>query len=225
MHDRKVNLLCPIYGCNRIAKSFPRLDKFRKHFRKHKDASKFLCLIGTCHIGPLTRPELRDHLMDRHLHDYFHETYLREYFVILRFLRTCPQSRSQLFGFNLFDIVQKRKEGKAICPLHKLGCDFQLSLDHPYMRPHLSEHSIKEYFKAHSEIAAICSMQDIFDNLCYPLCHEMTAFRPVDLVHHLLLNHSKEERLVVTSINSERSLEPSLPSLQKIPSNRTKSLI
>jgi hypothetical protein len=158
--------------------------------------------------------------MDQHLHDYFHETYLREYFAILGFLGTFPQSKSQRFGFSLFDIARKRKEGKAICPLQELGCDFQLSLDHPYMESHLGAHSIGEYFKAQSEIAAICPIKDPFDFLRCPLCHVMTRqCWPVDLVYHLLSDHSKEERLTVTSINSERYLEPSWPSLQEILSN------
>jgi hypothetical protein len=106
VHDRKVNLLCPVYGCNRIAKPFPRLDKFREHFGKHKDASKFLCLIETCRIGPLTRPELRDHLMDQHLRDYLYETYLPEYVATPGFLGKCYQSKRQHLGFSLFDIAQ-----------------------------------------------------------------------------------------------------------------------
>jgi hypothetical protein len=217
VHNGKVNLLCPVYGCNRVAKPFPRLDKFREHFGKHKDASKFLCFIEKCRIGPLTRAELRGHLVDRHLHDYFHETYLREYFATLGFLGTCPRIKSQHLGFSLFDFAQKRKEGKTTCPLRKLGGDFQLSFDYPYMGPHLSEHSIKECFKAHGEIAAIYPIPDIFDTLRCPLCHMMILRSwPVHLVHHLLLHHSKEERLVATSIDSERSLEPSRPSLQEI---------
>jgi hypothetical protein len=120
-----------------------------------------LSFCETCHIGPPTRPELRDHLMDQHLHDYFHKTYLLEYFATLGFLGKCYRRKRQHPGFSLFDIAQMRKEEKATCPLQELGCDFQLSLDYPYMRDHLLEHSIEEYFKAHSEFAVIYPIEDI----------------------------------------------------------------
>lgn len=33
VHSLKVAILCPVYGCNRVAKPFPRKDKFWEHMR------------------------------------------------------------------------------------------------------------------------------------------------------------------------------------------------
>ena len=67
IHDSKISILCSVYGCNRVSKPFPRLDKFHEHVRKHhKGPERFLCVIEACRQGPLTRAELVEHLKVQH---------------------------------------------------------------------------------------------------------------------------------------------------------------
>ncbi|PMD38525.1 hypothetical protein L207DRAFT_431407, partial [Hyaloscypha variabilis F] len=35
IHSPNISIVCSVYGCNRISKPFPRLDKFYEHIRKH----------------------------------------------------------------------------------------------------------------------------------------------------------------------------------------------
>jgi hypothetical protein len=172
-------------------KPFPRLDKFREHFTKHEGPEKFLCFIETCRHGPLTRPELQEHLATRHFCDYHNQPHLGDYFTALPFLGTRSNDGSIRHGFALFHVGQKRFKGKDACPL---GCKFRLSFKEPSMESHLNSHDLKDCLEAEAEIA---STYRTYNYRCYqatcPICNEVCSQSGV--MFHLLRAHSKAERL------------------------------
>lgn len=195
-------MLCPVYGCNRTADPFPRLDKFREHVgRKHKDLDKFLCLIETCRIGPLTRLQLKDHLENRHLHDFSTQSHFGDYIAALPSLGIKLHDLQTRSSAALNIVLKQRSRGKDICPLENLGCRFRLSQNEPFMEDHLKKHDLKDLFEAHDEVGSIHPMWDLDRiQLICPICHQDASRNGVArLLHHVLIDHYKQQRLRAAS--------------------------
>jgi hypothetical protein len=131
VHERSVNLTCPVYGCNRTSKPYGRIDNFIGHLRKHKGAQNILCLFQGCNIGPLSPILLAKHLISYHLHEHGEKPYIYKAMEIL--------SPDILRGHVLFGLTAKQQEGKDACPLASLGCLFRLSVEHLDMEDHLKK--------------------------------------------------------------------------------------
>lgn len=190
IHKKTVSMPCPIYGCKRVAKPFPRIDKFREHMKGHKDPGKFLCIIETCRMGPLTRRQLQEHLAMRHHSDYSDQPQLGDYMMALRFLGT----KFSVTERSLFHFYEKRKEGKDACPIR--GCDFRLSLDHPAMEDHLDSHDLIARLQSHQDLEQLCPKYDFSGGLVIcPICQKDVhnfisgGYR---LYRHIVDEHSAE---------------------------------
>jgi hypothetical protein len=148
IHDSKISILCSVYGCNRISRPFPRVDKFHEHVRKHhKNPHRVLCLVQTCRQGPLTREELVDHLKIEHSP---------------RTLKLEPQIGDSLRSINL-RLSFTREDCPIIgdflaCPLWVYGCGFkvgQTQVQHSasWLESHLEEeHELLERSKGYEII-------------------------------------------------------------------------
>lgn len=142
IHKRTVSILCPIYGCNRASKPFPRLDKFREHFAKHRNPDKFLCLVEKCRTGPLTDRQLMDYLANQHFEDRFGEPHFDALMDSSPFLRT----RNLCGTYVIFHVAERQRLGSDVCPLRSLGCNFRLSFEKPYIRSYVDDHEIRDHW-------------------------------------------------------------------------------
>jgi hypothetical protein len=175
---------CPIYGCNRTEKPFPRVDKFREHCGKHKNPDKFLCFIETCHIGPLSRLQLREHLMDPHAHESFIER------DVYRYCEALPSLGSE---YRICHVRRSRLEGTDRCPVRTVDCTFQLSYDHPYMEDHLDTHDLVDRIKYCETIQKLYMEYNYAKGpATCPTCRQKSYAS--DLLSHLRYDHSREER-------------------------------
>ena len=146
VHDCNVRIFCSVYGCPRISKPFPRLDKFYEHVRKHhKGPERFLCILESCRQGPLTRTELVNHLNTQHTLKDSQQPHLKD-------------------SLNALGLPGQFWKGKAIllengnaCPLKSLGCEYSQppsSSSKWKMQSHLEQHELLERSKGYEMIVA-----------------------------------------------------------------------
>jgi hypothetical protein len=194
VHSNDIALLCPIYGCKRVAIPFPRLDKFREHIRKHHNPKQFLCMIENCGIGPFTHDVLKDHLNTRHN------------------LRSCqqPHLKDTLAAVGL-RLTQLRDGAQRIedinnCPLAFLGCSYHSKpRGPPPLRfdfdDHLDEHELIDCSKGYEAIISVVGYWYYGGTITCPVCKKPVAdkYLAYGLAHHKhflghMDGHSKEER-------------------------------
>ena len=193
IHDSKISILCSVYGCNRVSKPFPRLDKFYEHVRKHhKGPERFLCVVEACRQGPLTRAELVEHLKVQHC------------------LRTAKQVNPHLvdslrslgwrlsFPTNMSPILGDLRA----CPLWVHGCRFRaddVSVN-DYDRSlglHLRAHDLLERSKGYEIINAAGDHPLLaWGPATCPICKTLFGDISVSNVIMHLDRHSIEERIM-----------------------------
>jgi hypothetical protein len=191
IHDCNVSIVCSVYGCNRIAKPFPRVDKFYEHVRKHhKGPERFLCVVESCRQGPLTRTELVEHLNARHS------------------LRTLEQPHLENI-LNCLNLGGQFRNGEPIlldninaCPLRFLGC----SHSHPpssnarnKMEKHLRTHDLLERSKGYKKIVAFFGSWMFYGAngvATCPICRKLVCTEKVHYGYFIdhVDQHTKEER-------------------------------
>jgi len=192
IHDRKVSILCSVYGCSRVSKPFPRIDKFNEHFRKHhKGPERFLCVLETCRQGPLTREELVRHLKDHHLIRTIKqvEPHLDDALSSLSLRLSFPSEASPIIG----DL--------RACPLWIYGCGFKSDTSSHLLpwstRSHLRNHELLERSKGYEVISAAFGRWEAEGVAICPICKKQVCpagFYPfVHIVRHVD-EHTTEER-------------------------------
>lgn len=195
IHDSSISILCSVYGCNRVSKPFPRLDKFYEHVKKHhKGPERFLCVVEACRKGPLTRLELVEHLkvqhclrtakqLDPHLVDSLRSLGLR---------LSLPTNMSPILG----DL--------RACPLWVHGCRFStddVSLNSYWeFYNHLVKHELLELSKGYEIILAAghaYRINGIGAHATCPICKTLfnEYYAGNNLIGHLD-KHSMEERIM-----------------------------
>jgi len=189
-------MLCPVYGCKRAGKPFPRVDKFREHFFKHQNPSNFLCFIESCRVGPLTELQLGDHLMTLHFQDYSTQPHFDYFMTLLPYIgklvfipsKTGAASRSM---YALFHIAESRQNGVDTCPIENTGCQFRLSIDEPHMENHIASHDLLDRIISREKIKPICDFTK--GRMKCPLCMETTTDLWYDFAYfifHFIKRHS-----------------------------------
>jgi hypothetical protein len=165
IHDRKVSILCSVYGCSRVSQPFHRIDKFNEHFRKHqKGPERFLCVLETCRQGPLTREELVGHLKDHHLIRTIKqvEPHLDHALSSLGLRLSFPSEASPIIG----DL--------RACPLWIYGCGFKSDIFRdvlPWLTDsHLSGHELLERSKGYEVICAAFGRWEAQGVATCPIC-------------------------------------------------------
>jgi hypothetical protein len=192
IHDSKISILCSVYGCNRVSKPFPRLDKFYEHVRKHhKGPERFLCVVEACRQGPLTRAELVEHLKVQHCLRTAKqvEPHLDDHLQSLGLRLSFPTNMSPILG----DV--------DACPLWVHGCRFRTDdKSVNYYSPfglHLRAHDLLERSKGYEIIVATgYHYWPAWGPATCPICK--TLFRDYmgnEIVMHLD-RHSIEERIM-----------------------------
>jgi hypothetical protein len=199
VHNRNFALLCPVYGCNRAEKPFPRTDKLKEQMRKHQDANRFLCIVEECRVGPFTSAQLKEHLQVQHnLHFGAQkdiDAVLKAAGLRLTMLRN---------GTSMLDDC-------VDCPLRFLGCKFREAKTNPAndalpvqsssMVNHLNAHKLSELSKGYEVIVASCGSWPLrcSSGSC-PMCQNRpyaegdTVIEMADFTQHILEHHSKKER-------------------------------
>jgi hypothetical protein len=206
IHKQTVSMLCPVYGCNRAAEPFPRLDKFREHIgKKHRDSDTYLCLVETCRTGPLNRLQLRGHLESCHLYDHSTQPHFIDYIAAMPFLGVNLVTM-QAYSFAAeSNITKQRLVGKDVCPLENYGCGFRLSQTEPFMEAHLEKHTSEDFLRVCDEIGSVKPRWNFDSSQIYcPMCsHRMSDDTLHEFLHHLLMDHSEEERARAASGSCE----------------------
>lgn len=195
IHDSNISILCSVYGCNRVSKPFPRLDKFHEHVRKHhKGPERFLCVIEACRQGPFTRAELVEHLQVQHCLRTAKkvEPHLDESLRCLGLRLSCPTNMSPIIG-----------DWRA-CPLWVHGCRFRTEdvSGNRYwywkLQYHISKHELLELSKGYEIIVATGYSYWMHRGpVTCPICKTLFDDYPVgsNLTKHLD-EHSMEERIM-----------------------------
>lgn len=200
VHDRTVNVPCPVWGCSRVSKPFGRIDKFREHFRKHKPSDNFLCLVEGCSMGPFTLPLLADHLLSQHQQDHSRSSEFYDAMGII--------SPDVLGGRSLFDVAAKRQEGKDACPMASLGCSFRLSVAASNMSAHIRTHELIDRVRFREDIVGHASFPGVLQSglVTCLICKEWRSISWLSsflFAKHIKYSHSKEERQQHGQILSE----------------------
>ena len=190
-------MLCPVYGCKRAGKPFPRVDKFREHFFKHQNPSNFLCFIESCRVGPLTELQLGDHLMTLHFQDYSTQPHFDYFMALLPSISKVVRIESKNGAasrsmYALFHIAESRQNGVYTCPVENTGCQFRLSIDEPFMEDHIASHDLLDRIISREKIKPICDFTK--GRIKCPLC--METCRPnssnfTDFITHFFHRHSE----------------------------------
>jgi len=191
VHNCKVSISCSVYGCNRISKPFPRLDKFYEHVRKHhKGPERFVCILDSCRQGPLSRTELVDHLNTQHS--------LRE-----------SKQRHLQDSLNALSLPGEFRQGNPIlldngnaCPLKSLGCEYShlpSSSALWKMRHHLRQHELIDRSKGYEMIIAFGMWDDGVGVATCPVCKSKIGIRDSYpyisyAIFHVEDMHSSKER-------------------------------
>jgi hypothetical protein len=194
IHVRKVSILCSVYGCSRVSKPFPRIDKFNEHFRKHhKGPERFLCVLETCRQGPLTREELVGHLKDHHLTRTIKqvEPHLDHALSSLGLGLSFPSEASPIIG----DL--------RACPLWIYGCGFKSDTSREFLpyststRSHLREHELLERSKGYEVICAVFGRWEADGVATCPICKKQVCTEDFSILHKIIYhvdNHMTEQR-------------------------------
>lgn len=189
IHDLKVNIVCSVYGCNRTAKPFPRLDKFYEHVRKHhKGPERFLCVVESCRQGPLTRMKLVEHLNAQHSLGTLKQPHLKD-------------------SLNTLNLGLRYREGKNIvldninaCPLRSQGCEYSHAPSpgaHRQMMVHLKQHELLQRSKGYEMIVAYLGTWQEYGVATCPICREPKSSLELGIwyiIRHVD-KHTKEERI------------------------------
>lgn len=190
IHESKVSIVCSVYGCNRISKPFPRLDKFYEHVRKHhKGPERFLCVLEVCRQGPLTRNELVEHLNSQH--------------SLMASKQPCLDDI-----LNALNLGGQFRKGEPIlfeninaCPLRFLGCGYS----HPpnssarwQMEKHLWEHELSERSKGYEMIVAFLGEWPELGIATCPICGRMVCnkYHSISFFILHLMEHTRAERIM-----------------------------
>lgn len=188
IHDRKVSILCSVYGCSRVSQPFHRIDKFNEHFRKHhKGPERFLCVLETCRQGPLTREELVGHLKDHHLIRTIKqvEPQLDDALSSLNLRLSFPSEASPIIG----DL--------RACPLWINGCGFKSDTSRHLLpwstRSHLRGHELLERSKGYEVICAALDVWEGWGVATCPICKSQEYAIPLLIAQHVD-KHTTEER-------------------------------
>jgi len=200
VHDRTVNILCPVYGCNRATKPFARLDKFQEHFRhkKHVSAGKLMCPVDGCSFGPGNRTQLEQHLISQP-----HPSCAKQPHLI-GIIRTL-QIRDPKY------LLQRRLKGEDACPLRIAGCTFRLSAEEPDMTSHVNTHELGERLTYYKEIQGELGTTRFLHASC-PLCKEKTDLSVFHrfsnyFTNHLVNVHTRSD-LMIHSLELWKMLHP-----------------
>lgn len=188
VHER-IYIPCIVYGCNRIAKPVARVDKFRDHMNKHKDAHTFVCAVEECLEGPFDGYGLYQHMNTQHDPEWCSTQ-----------LSVKERLRGSRLRITTRDDGTRFVEDYGNCPLSFLGCSFHLPPDAgPFNRysnfKHLREHDIAERVKGYrTSIELNFTNWDVGYGLnkC-PICSWSTVGMFHDLLHHLN-DHSEQDR-------------------------------
>jgi len=196
IHNPTFNLCCSVWGCNRIGRPFTRADKFREHYRKHhRNPEKWLCIFEQCRMGPLTLPELVDHLNLKHGQKGLTEPNLSEAVKVLS-LRCLPLGHAATKGGSAF-LFQYTNA----CPLAFFGCDFQRldPNDLNEFRNHITEHSLLQRSKGYPAIRSVIGLWPTFRIADCPICQKRVCekgdFIPNQFIRHVGYSHSTAERV------------------------------
>jgi hypothetical protein len=193
IHDSKISILCSVYGCNRVSKPFPRLDKFYEHVRKHhKGPERFLCVVEACRQGPLTRAELVEHLKVQHClrTEKQVEPHLVDSLRSLG-LRLCVPT-------NMSPII----DDVRACPLWVHGCRFRIDASrypnmHSFNGHLLEDHDLLERSKGYEIIVATGNNHWLnWGPATCPICKTLFGGVSVSNVIMHLDRHSIEERIM-----------------------------
>lgn len=200
VHNRTVNILCPVYGCNRATKPFARLDKFQEHFRhkKHVSAGKLMCPVDGCSFGPGNRTQLEQHLISQP-----HPSCAKQPHLI-GIIRTL-QIRDPKY------LLQRRLKGEDACPLRIAGCTFRLSAEEPDMTSHVNTHELGERLTYYKEIQGELGTTRFLHASC-PLCKEKTDLSVFHrfsnyFTNHLVNVHTRSD-LMIHSLELWKMLHP-----------------
>ncbi|PVH77309.1 hypothetical protein DL98DRAFT_656855 [Cadophora sp. DSE1049] len=189
IHNPKVAVYCPVYGCKRVDKPFPRADKFMEHMRKHSNVYQYLCIFENCHVGPRTKEDLLSHLNAQHRYDCCSES---EQISLKSFTwRQTPLSNGSL----LF-------ESEHNCPLAFLGCEYSEVVrafgkggywETKKERDHMGSHELIDRSKGYEAIQKVRWLSWVYGPATCPICRVQFTASYNDFGH--LEQHSKEERL------------------------------
>ena len=192
VHNPQIAISCPVYGCKRVDKPFPRADKFMEHMRKHSNMYQYLCMFNTCDVSPRTKEELFEHLNVQHQRD-CGSTPQQVSLDSLGWRQTPLRNGSLLY------------ESRYNCPLAFLGCEYREDVrafgkgrwrDVTKDEQHVKSHDWIDRSKAFEAIERI--MGKIFfwahgHGTC-PICQARFTHGKFDLPPHLQ-QHSQEERM------------------------------
>lgn len=191
VHNPQISIFCPVYGCKRVDKPFPRADKFMEHMRKHSNMYQYLCMFNTCDVSPRTKEELFEHLNAQHQRDCCSKTE-KISLDSLAWRQTALSDGSLLF------------ESKQSCPLAFLGCKYSEAIGTfgkgPWEEPtkdmqHLRSHDLIDLSKAFEAIEQIMGSSYWFCGLATcPICQDKFSYTQVELPRHLQ-EHSKKDRM------------------------------
>jgi len=184
IHSPNISIVCSVYGCNRISKPFPRLDKFYEHIRKHhKGPERFLCVLECCRQGPFTRAELVEHLNTRHS------------------LKESEQLNLQ-DSLNALGLPGQFRQGGLIlpengnaCPLKFLGCEYShppSSSAQKKTERHLEQHELLERSKGYEKIVAHIGLWSPNGIATCPICRQAKSYLFGIIVH--VDSHTRKER-------------------------------
>lgn len=206
VHDIKAAINCPVYGCNRVAKPFPRKDKFNEHMRKHRNAHQFLCVYEDCRRDPLTREELESHLNSQHNRASTWPISM-DLWMQAVILRRTPIGK----GLHIFEHADN-------CPLAFLGCpvkgtSFRRGATTLDLVTHLRTHELMEKSKGYDACWALVGYSKfIFHGVATcPVCHEQVCGPSQflrDFTEHL--NHHTKEQRAAHGIELATMLQPFL---------------
>jgi hypothetical protein len=190
IHDPKVNIVCSVYGCNRTAKPFPRLDKFYEHFRKHhKGPERFLCVVESCRQGPLTRTELVEHLNAQHSLGILKQPHLENSLRILNL-----GGRYREGGNILLDNINA-------CPLRSQGCEYSYSpspaCDLRKMSRHPQQHELLQRSNGYETILAFLGNWQSHGVATCPICRRLVCnrYHGIHIIIRHVDKHTREERI------------------------------
>lgn len=190
VHDLVVAICCSVYGCNRVAKPFPRVDKFYEHMRKHENANQFLCIFDDCRAGPLSRAELLSHLINLHALGDCKQPNQAAALGVLR-VRATQLSNGTI-------VVEDSRN----CPLSFLGCTFQHDQNRTtghraIVDDHLRTHELVDRSRGYEAMITVKKYW-CHSGLATCIICQKPVSTPKDriqvLFYHLLYSHSKEER-------------------------------
>jgi hypothetical protein len=106
-----------------------------------------------------------------------------------------------LGGRLLFEIAEKRQEGKDVCPMASLGCSFRLSVVASDMADHINTHELLERARYYEDIVEYFKYGMALDDglVTCLICKEWRSHKwywPFlqYFVAHIKDSHSKEER-------------------------------